>query len=154
MSTVLERLANPCLDHRLESIALNSAAKVRVRLLPAIGDYQARRRAQQAAEATTTAGTAAGSGHSEGQPTAPAGRGALLPPGLVLALAAFFAHGNVCHDGAAEPPLAGCDAEPTRTEVCAEVDGLAEALEEATVALRDDTEAAIRAVVDGVPGWC
>ena len=55
--------------------------------------------------------------------------------------AAFFAY-----DG---PTLAGCDAEPTRTEVCAEVDGLAEALEKATAALRNDTEGAIRAVVDG-----
>ena len=120
VSTVLERFSNPFLDHKLASIALNSAAKVRVRLMPAIGDYQARKQAERGASG--------------------AGRGP-LPPGLVLALAAFFAY-----DG---PALAGCDAEPARTEVCAEVDGLAEALERATAALRSDTEAAIRAVADG-----
>ena len=138
VATVLERFANPFLDHRLASIALNSAAKARVRLLPAIGDYQARAHAQQEASSSSVEG---GAGRSEQGASVARGRGAALPPGLVLALAAFFAY-----DG---PPLAGCDAEPTRAEACAEVAGLNEALERATAALRDDTEAAIRAVVDG-----
>ena len=138
VATVLERFTNPFLDHRLASIALNSAAKARVRLLPAIGDYQARAHAQQEASSSSVEG---GAGRSEQGASVARGRGAALPPGLVLALAAFFAY-----DG---PPLAGCDAEPTRAEACAEVAGLAEALERATAALRDDTEAAIRAVVDG-----
>ena len=62
---VLERLANPFLDHRLAAIGLNSAAKVRERLLPTIADYA--RLAQP-------------------------GKGQRLPPGLTLALAAFLAH--------------------------------------------------------------
>jgi len=37
--TILERFANPWLDHRLEAIAMNSAAKVPVRLIPSIVDY-------------------------------------------------------------------------------------------------------------------
>ncbi len=37
---ILERFANPWLDHRLESIALNSAAKVLVRLIPSILDHR------------------------------------------------------------------------------------------------------------------
>jgi len=39
VATVLERFRNPWLDHRLEAIAMNSASKVLVRLLPSISDY-------------------------------------------------------------------------------------------------------------------
>jgi tagaturonate reductase len=38
----LERFANPFLEHRLESIALNHEAKVRTRLLPTVEEYRAR----------------------------------------------------------------------------------------------------------------
>jgi tagaturonate reductase len=44
VSSVLERFRNPFLDHRLTSIALNSAAKVQTRLLPTIADYAAAHR--------------------------------------------------------------------------------------------------------------
>lgn len=37
---LLDRLANPFVEHRLHDISLNSLAKVRVRLWPAILDYQ------------------------------------------------------------------------------------------------------------------
>ena len=39
VDATFERFRNPWLDHRLESIALNSAAKVAVRLLPSIADH-------------------------------------------------------------------------------------------------------------------
>ena len=39
---VLERFANPFLDHRLDAILLNSHAKVHVRLLPAMRDHVTR----------------------------------------------------------------------------------------------------------------
>ena len=38
-STVLDRLANPYLDHRLSNIALNSVSKWKSRLLPSLLDY-------------------------------------------------------------------------------------------------------------------
>ena len=40
---VLERLANPFIHHLLQSIALNSVAKYRVRVLPSLLEYRARR---------------------------------------------------------------------------------------------------------------
>jgi tagaturonate reductase len=40
--SVLERFGNPYLEHRLESIALNSAAKWRARLLPTLADADRR----------------------------------------------------------------------------------------------------------------
>jgi len=42
LGDVLERFANPFLDHRLDAIRLNSHAKVHVRLLPAMRDHAAR----------------------------------------------------------------------------------------------------------------
>lgn len=42
LDDVLERFANPFLDHRLDAIRLNSHAKVHVRLLPAMRDHAAR----------------------------------------------------------------------------------------------------------------
>ena len=39
---VLERLANPFIRHELQSIALNSVAKYRVRVLPSLLEYRAR----------------------------------------------------------------------------------------------------------------
>jgi tagaturonate reductase len=41
--TVLERLANPFIDHRLASIALNSVSKFRLRVLPSLLEYQKRK---------------------------------------------------------------------------------------------------------------
>mmetsp|Transcript_36727 Transcript_36727/g.63824 ORF Transcript_36727/g.63824 Transcript_36727/m.63824 type:complete len:467 (+) Transcript_36727:78-1478(+) len=38
-AAIFERFANPWLDHRLEAIAMNSSAKVLVRLIPSISDY-------------------------------------------------------------------------------------------------------------------
>jgi len=94
---VLERFSNPFLDHRLSAIALNSAAKLRVRLLPSIAAFAA----------------------EHGAP----------PPGLVLALAAFFAY-----DG---PKLDGCETEPLRTDLGAEVRGLGAAVDAAVASLRE-----------------
>lgn len=37
-ATIVERFRNPWLNHRLEAIAMNSAAKVQVRLIPSIAD--------------------------------------------------------------------------------------------------------------------
>lgn len=42
-ASILERFRNPFLDHRLEAIAMNSAAKVVVRLLPPIYDHLQRK---------------------------------------------------------------------------------------------------------------
>jgi tagaturonate reductase len=39
VATTLERFANPFLNHKLESIALNHAAKVKTRLLPTQQEY-------------------------------------------------------------------------------------------------------------------
>lgn len=76
---ILERFQNPFLDHRLEAIAMNSAAKVQARLLPSI-------RAQST-------------------------RGA-LPPGLVLALAAFVAYDGSVQGCEPEAVLQACEAIP------------------------------------------
>lgn len=43
--TVFERLANPFINHRLASIALNSVAKFRLRVLPSLLEYRERKRA-------------------------------------------------------------------------------------------------------------
>ena len=45
---VLERLANPFLDHRLEDIALYHDIKIGTRLLPTYEDYVARRKEKPA----------------------------------------------------------------------------------------------------------
>ncbi len=42
LADVLERFANPFLDHRLDAIRLNSHAKVHVRILPAMREHVAR----------------------------------------------------------------------------------------------------------------
>ncbi len=90
--TTLDRFRNPDLDHRLSAIALNSCAKVQVRLLPTIAD------------AVATQGA--------------------VPPGLVLAVAAYCAYDHEAD---------GCEVEPVRTAI-AEVPGLAAAID---VAIQD-----------------
>lgn len=97
VDATFERFRNPWLDHRLASIALNSAAKVQVRLIPSIADHLDR----------------VGS----------------LPPGLVLAVAAYCAYDH--------PPEAdGCEVEPVRA-ACAAVPGLGEAVDAAARRLRE-----------------
>ena len=97
VDATFERFRNPWLDHRLGSIALNSAAKVQVRLIPSIVDHLER------------LGT--------------------LPPGLVLAVAAFCAYD---HPSDAE----GCERAPVRA-ACAAIPGLDAAVQHAVRRLAD-----------------